>query len=338
MLYFKKTTVLLMISFQIGCGSESKNYQPESELLKSSNSNVSEYYKHTSISDYSKYIGMWNEKSYDSNKELVSSLSLTINDISQSKIGGDYCYISRYGNKIDCDTTFEGTAKNDKQYLINFTSSFDNLEGKALLTLNKQSITWTLKDFPADLGVPAPKSATLLKGNKIVSNENSSSTIQNAERNDHAIKLDHSSSKLNITDLPITIADYTGCNVENSQDYCADRYPLYNIEDLPFDLTQEFDTIYDPETVLRLPNIGDIEIYILARNATDVEEYAVVTYKDQIIDTLLVGRVGTMENDLDQFFSISNGYNNIEIIDVNGNNSKLYKIAEDGSIGPVKHS
>lgn len=137
----KKITLLLIISFQIGCSSESTNYQPEIELLNSNNSNISEYSKHTSISDYSKYIGTWNEESYDSNKELVSSLSLTINDISKSKIGGDYCYLSRYGNKIDCDTTFEGTAKNDKQYLINFTSSFDNLKGKALLTFDKESIT-----------------------------------------------------------------------------------------------------------------------------------------------------------------------------------------------------
>lgn len=107
---------------------------------------------------------------------------------------------------------------------------------------------------------------------------------------------------------------------------------MYSIDDLPIDLIKEFDAIYEPDTVIKLPNIGDIEVYILARNSTDIEEYAIVTYKNHIIDTLIIGKVGSMENDSDYFFSISNTYNNIKIIDVNGNTFKSYKIAEDGSI------
>lgn len=145
-------SVLMLL--QSSCSPETGNYQ-QSNISATSNSSDSH--------NYSQYIGKWRIDTYDSNKEPISSLSIDINDISASNIEGKYCYISRYGKKIDCLNNFQGIAINDKQYLITFDSSFDNIQGKATLTLEEDKVIWTLKEFPADLNISARKNAVLLK-------------------------------------------------------------------------------------------------------------------------------------------------------------------------------
>ena len=40
--------------------------------------------------------------------------------------------------QIDCLNDFQGFAIGDNQYLITFDSSFDNIQGKAILTLEEK--------------------------------------------------------------------------------------------------------------------------------------------------------------------------------------------------------
>lgn len=151
----KKLGVLsVLMLLQSSCSPETGNYQ-QSNILATS--------KGSDSHNYSQYIGKWRIDTYDSKKEPISSLSIDINDISASSIEGKYCYISSYGKKIDCLNDFQGIYINDNQYLITFDSSFNNIQGKATLTLEEEKVIWTLKEFPADLGVSARKHAVLLK-------------------------------------------------------------------------------------------------------------------------------------------------------------------------------
>ncbi len=155
MTVFKKILVFsFLILIQSSCSSETVNQQQDNIVATSNQS---------SSHNYLQYLGEWSVDTYDSKKEPISSLSININDISVSNIEGKYCYISRYGKKIDCLNDFKGNAINDKQYLITFDSSFDNVQGEATLTLEEDKVIWTLKKFPADLGVSARKHAVLLR-------------------------------------------------------------------------------------------------------------------------------------------------------------------------------
>lgn len=148
----------LLILIQSSCSSETVDHQ-QSNILSTPNSISSQ----SDSRNYSQYLGKWSVDTYDSNKEPISYLSIDIDDLSISNIEGKYCYISRYGKKIDCLNDFQGFAIGDNQYLITFDSSFDNVQGEATLTLEKDKVIWTLKEFPADLGISARKHAVLIK-------------------------------------------------------------------------------------------------------------------------------------------------------------------------------
>ncbi|MGM8938606.1 hypothetical protein ACS8E2_07900 [Psychrobacter glaciei] len=131
------------------------------------------------------------------------------------------------------------------------------------------------------------------------------------------------------TKLPLTLNSYTSCNMENDNNFCKNRFPTYDIKVLPINLKQGYADIKYIDTILKLPNINDIEVYILARNMTDVEEYTIVTYNKKIIDKLLIGKIGSADNS-DRIFSIGENYKNIEI---NFNDkSKNYKVNNSGNI------
>lgn len=131
------------------------------------------------------------------------------------------------------------------------------------------------------------------------------------------------------TKLPLTLNSYTSCNLENNNDFCKNRFPNYDLKVLPINLKEGYNDIKYIDTTFKLPNINDIEVYILARNMTDVEEYTIVTYNKKIIDKLLIGKIGSADNS-NRTFSISKNYKNIEI---NFNDkSKNYKINNSGKI------
>lgn len=178
MTVFKKLILLsILMLFQSSCSSETVDHQ-QGNTLSTSNSISSQ----SDSRNYSQYLGKWSVDTYDSNQEPISSLSVDIDDLSTSNIEGKYCYISRYGKKIDCLNDFQGFAIGDNRYLITFDSSFDNIQGKAILTLEEKKVIWMLKEFPADLGVSARKHAILLKNkNQQISKINTDSELHAIE-------------------------------------------------------------------------------------------------------------------------------------------------------------
>ncbi|WP_413190812.1 hypothetical protein [Psychrobacter sp. AT9] len=175
-----------------------------------------------------------------------------------------------------------------------------------------------------------------ISGKTIVNNEDKkkySKLIEEVDKEVSYIKMEASNSDENKvikeTKLPLTLNSYTNCNMENNNTFCKNRFPTYDIKVLPINLKQGYTDIKYTDTILKLPNINDIEVYILARNMTDVEEYTIVTYNKKIIDKLLIGKIGSADNS-DRRFSISENYKNIEI---NFNDkSKNYKVNNSGNI------
>lgn len=175
-----------------------------------------------------------------------------------------------------------------------------------------------------------------ISGKTIVNNEDKkkdSKLIEEVEKEVSYIKMEVSNSDeskvIKETKLPLTLNSYTSCNMENDNNFCKNRFPTYDIKVLPINLKQGYADIKYIDTILKLPNINDIEVYILARNMTDVEEYTIVTYNKKIIDKLLIGKIGAADNS-DRIFSIGENYKNIEI---NFNDkSKNYKVNNSGNI------
>ena len=175
-----------------------------------------------------------------------------------------------------------------------------------------------------------------ISGKTIVNNEDKnkySKLIEEVDKEVSYIKMEASNSDeskiIKETKLPLTLNSYTHCNMENDTTFCKNRFPTYDIKVLPINLKQGYADIKYIDTILKLPNINDIEVYILARNMTDVEEYTIVTYNKKIIAKLLIGKIGSADNS-DRRFSISENYKNIEI---NFNDkSKNYKVNNSGNI------
>lgn len=151
------------------------------------------------------------------------------------------------------------------------------------------------------------------------------------EFNNNKIKASNSKESKGVkeTKLPLTLNSYTSCNAENNNDFCKNRFPTYDLKILPVKLKEGYTDIKYIDTTFKLPNINNINVYILARNMTDVEEYTIVTYNNKIIDKLLIGKIGSADNS-DRVFSISKNYKSIEI---NFNEkSRSYKINNSGNI------
>lgn len=151
------------------------------------------------------------------------------------------------------------------------------------------------------------------------------------EFNHNKIKASNSEESKGVkeTKLPLTLNSYTSCNAENNNDFCKNRFPTYDLKILPVKLKEGYTDIKYIDTTFKLPNINNINVYILARNMTDVEEYTIVTYNNKIIDKLLIGKIGSADNS-DRVFSISKNYKSIEI---NFNEkSRSYKINNSGNI------
>ena len=81
--------------------------------------------------------------------------------------------------------------------------------------------------------------------------------------------------------------------------------------------------------MFKLPSINNIEVYILARNMTGIEEYTLVTFSDNIIDSIKIGSVGSI-SDYDRKFYIGDNYKNIEIYSNKG--VVKYYISNSGKI------
>lgn len=68
------------------------------------------------------------------------------------ELSGVYCYVARYGAKIDCDPEGEnviGTLSSDgRDASVEFESTFGATAGKAQLSLREEKLTWKLLKVP----------------------------------------------------------------------------------------------------------------------------------------------------------------------------------------------
>ena len=88
----------------------------------------------------------WNKNVYIKNK-LYSSFNIDLN-ITNNDVIGNFCYVTHFGNRIDCDNKFKSQLKN-KNIFFDFNSSFGGENGKAVISMNNNSISWKLLQEPS---------------------------------------------------------------------------------------------------------------------------------------------------------------------------------------------
>lgn len=112
--------------------------------------------------------GSWKAERYlNQNNKLpysIFKINLSINN--KNKITGNYCFITKWGKKIDCfndgTNNISGILKNKKAE-INFYSSWGGVNGKAIIIFDKKcNMTWKLIKVTNGISY-VPKKAFLLK-------------------------------------------------------------------------------------------------------------------------------------------------------------------------------
>jgi len=103
-------------------------------------------------------------KEYYIEKKLYSSFNIDLN-ITDNNVIGNFCYVTHFGNRIDCDNKFKGNLKKQRIF-FNFNSSYGAKQGRAMIIINDDNISWELLDEP--LGeFYAPKKSILFKKEKL---------------------------------------------------------------------------------------------------------------------------------------------------------------------------
>lgn len=105
------------------------------------------------------FVGDWFFESIN-NKDSVNNKTFEINlsKTKDNKIEGNYCSVSRNGNKIDCfkdnELNIFGYVKNDTLF-INFNSNWENSAGRAILYLtNRNQLFWKITQSKGELYLP----------------------------------------------------------------------------------------------------------------------------------------------------------------------------------------
>lgn len=113
-------------------------------------------------------IGNWVEEAEEklqahSNIQHVPMHVFTVEiDTADKHISGNYCYVSNYGNKIDCNNPFNGQKTSSNHYKINFNSSFGGMHGLAELRVTDDDrLLWQVLRFPQHGDYSIPKHAVL---------------------------------------------------------------------------------------------------------------------------------------------------------------------------------
>lgn len=101
--------------------------------------------KLTKTHEKNNFITHWYSDKYIKNK-LYSTFTVDLN-ISDNNAIGEFCYITQFGNRIDCYNTFKGKIKN-KEIFFDFNSSFGGKNGRARILINDHNISWELLAEP----------------------------------------------------------------------------------------------------------------------------------------------------------------------------------------------
>tara|TARA_B100000780_G_C21117937_1_gene452489 strand:+ start:233 stop:652 length:420 start_codon:yes stop_codon:yes gene_type:complete len=85
-------------------------------------------------------------------------------EVKNDSIWGKYCAISNFGNRIDCSTEDELNIKgkiNGNSAEVTFYSFYGAKNGKALLLIKGNQLTWKITQWPTGNQVIAPEKAEL---------------------------------------------------------------------------------------------------------------------------------------------------------------------------------
>lgn len=111
--------------------------------------------------------GVWEEVvTREGIDEPYSVMTLEL-DVVDGRISGRYCFVTRFGKKIDCDPSagdnLRGLVDAAGVATISFDSSFGAMDGKATLKLQDHSLYWDLASPPVGGDFFGPKQAQLTR-------------------------------------------------------------------------------------------------------------------------------------------------------------------------------
>ncbi len=98
-----------------------------------------------------------------SNDEGIPLYVFTIN-LTQvdHKLIGEYCYVSNYGKRDDCNNPIRGKKISTGLYQVDFNSSFGGKNGLAEIKFLDKKMYWIVHRFPRYGAYSIPKESTLV--------------------------------------------------------------------------------------------------------------------------------------------------------------------------------
>ncbi|MGQ4582085.1 hypothetical protein [Lysobacter sp. F60174L2] len=109
--------------------------------------------------------GSWEEETLRPGSQMPYSVLTVELRVSGRKIAGSYCFVTRFGKKIDCDPdsgdNLGGVVNPDGSATISFDSTFGAEGGKAVLTSRGDEMEWTTVEPPTGGDFYGPESALL---------------------------------------------------------------------------------------------------------------------------------------------------------------------------------
>jgi hypothetical protein len=119
-------------------------------------------------SDSSEIVGAWQSVTKVKGKaEPISVFSIKLH-VRGPEIGGQYCYVTQYGNKADCDPSnnenISGFIKDDNEGVVTFFSFFGGRNGEAKISIRNGKLLWKVTKIPTG-AFYGPMQSTLTKSN-----------------------------------------------------------------------------------------------------------------------------------------------------------------------------
>lgn len=109
--------------------------------------------------------GSWEEETLRPGSEVPYSVLTVELRVSGAELTGSYCFVTRFGRKIDCDPesgdNLDGVIHPDGSATISFDSSFGATGGKAELKPRGDELEWTTVEPPTGGDFYGPESARL---------------------------------------------------------------------------------------------------------------------------------------------------------------------------------
>lgn len=109
--------------------------------------------------------GSWEEETTRPGSDVPYSVFTVELRVSDRKVAGSYCFVTRFGKKIDCDPeggdNLAGTVNPDGSATVSFDSTFGATGGKAVLKPRGDRMEWTTVESPTGGDFYGPESALL---------------------------------------------------------------------------------------------------------------------------------------------------------------------------------